>query len=273
MIVFPPCKINLGLYITRKREDVFHDLESIFYPINLCDALELIPLGEGKGEIKFSSTGIPIPGDVNSNLIVKAYHLLHEQFQLPSLHVHLHKVIPMGAGLGGGSSNGAWMLRALNQLFNLNLPIQTLLEYAAKLGSDCPFFIYDSPCKVSGRGEFLEPIDLDLSSYFIWLINPGIHISTAQAFSQVTPKSAPLNWEDQVNLSPDKWNFSNDFESGIAKQNSAIFDCLQILKDRGALYFAMTGTGSTVYGIFNHMPDITGIVTSYFSKVISGKLS
>jgi 4-diphosphocytidyl-2-C-methyl-D-erythritol kinase len=273
MIVFPPCKINLGLYITRKREDGFHDLESIFYPINLCDALEIIPLDDSKGEINFTSSGIPIPGDVNSNLIVKAYHLLHEQFQLASVNVHLHKVIPMGAGLGGGSSNGAWMLRALNQVFNLNLTIPTLLEYAAKLGSDCPFFIYDSSCKVAGRGELLQPTELDLSSYYIWLINPGIHISTAQAFSQVIPQSAPLNWENQIALTPDKWEFSNDFEPGIKQQNLAISELLQTLNSRGAVYSAMTGTGSTVYGIFTHMPDITGIDTTYFSKVISGKLS
>lgn len=273
MIVFPPCKINLGLYITRKREDGFHDLESIFYPINLCDALEIIPLDNSKGEIIFTSSGIPIPGDVNSNLIVKAYQLLHEQFQLASVKVHLHKVIPMGAGLGGGSSNGAWMLRALDQLFNLNLSIPTIQEYAAKLGSDCPFFIYDSPCIVSGRGEQLEPIELDLSTFYIWLINPRIHISTAQAFSQVLPQSAPLNWKNQITLTPNHWKFSNDFEQGIKLQNPTINELLHLLNSRGAVYSAMTGTGSTVYGIFNEMPDISGIDSSYFSKVISGKLS
>ncbi len=268
MIVFPPCKINLGLYVTGKRDDGFHSISSVFYPISLCDALEVIPSEGESGDFSFSSSGIPIPGDESNNLVIKAYRLLDALYGLPAVKIHLHKVIPMGAGLGGGSSDGAWMLRLLNDLFQLNLNQETLIPIAAQLGSDCPFFIFDSACKVSGRGEVLEPIDVDLSKYLLWIVNPGTHVSTANAFQNVNMAQAPSRWEDSISESPEKWNFKNVFEENVGALYPEILAVKQTLLNQGAIYASMTGSGSTVYGIFEKKPDIEGIFPNYLSLVI-----
>ena len=185
MIVFPNCKINLGLHILGKREDGFHNLETVFYPLLFRDALELIPATNNTTEIEFTGSGLAVDGNVSDNLCVKAYYLLKKNFpQLPLVKIHLHKAIPMGAGLGGGSADAAFMLKLLNEKFNLNISTPQLLNYALELGSDCPFFIINKPCIATGRGEILEEIEVDLSAYKIVLINPGIHINTGWAFSQ-----------------------------------------------------------------------------------------
>jgi 4-diphosphocytidyl-2-C-methyl-D-erythritol kinase len=268
MIVFPPCKINLGLYVTAKREDGFHAISSVFFPIALCDALEIIQDSGEDGTFIFSSSGLEIPGSTNSNLVVKAYKLLYALFGLPAVKIHLHKVIPMGAGLGGGSSDGAWALRLLNELFSLQIPQEELQNLAANLGSDCPFFIFDEPCAVSGRGEVLSPFSLLLDRYSICLVNPGIHISTAQAFQSVRIEDAPENWMEQLQTQPENWTFHNAFEFGIEAIHPEINYIKQMLKDEGALYTAMTGTGSTVFGIFKEKPNMEGKFPGYFSKVI-----
>ena len=268
MIVFPPCKINLGLYVTGKRADGFHSISSVFYPVSLCDALEIIQVSGEDGTFIFSSSGLEIPGSTDSNLVVKAYKLLHALYGLPAVKMHLHKVIPMGAGLGGGSSDGAWALRLLNDLFALRIPQEELLNLAANLGSDCPFFIFDEPCQVSGRGEVLTPFSLPLDGYSICLVNPGIHISTAQAFQKVKIEDAPENWMGQLQLSPENWTFQNAFEFGIEAIHPEINQIKQKLKEEGALYTAMTGTGSTVFGIFKKAPNIEGKFPGCFSKVI-----
>jgi len=268
MIVFPPCKINLGLYVTGKRADGFHAISSVFYPVSFCDALEIIQVSGEDGTYNFCSSGLEIPGNTDSNLVVKAYNLLHALYGLPAVKIHLHKVIPMGAGLGGGSSDGAWALRLLNDLFALRIPHEELLNLAANLGSDCPFFIFDEPCAVSGRGEMLSPFSLPLGGYSICLVNPGIHISTAQAFQSVKIEGAPENWMGQLQLSPENWTFENAFEFGIEAIHPDINQIKQKLKEEGALYTAMTGTGSTVFGIFKQAPHIEGKFPGYFSKVI-----
>jgi 4-diphosphocytidyl-2-C-methyl-D-erythritol kinase len=268
MIVFPPCKINLGLYVTGKRADGFHSISSVFYPVSLCDALEIIQVSGEDGTFEFSSSGLEIPGSTNSNLVVKAYKLLYALFGLPAVKIHLHKVIPMGAGLGGGSSDGAWALRLLNKLFSLQIPQEELQNLAANLGSDCPFFIFDEPCAVSGRGEVLSPFSLLLDRYSICLVNPGIHISTAQAFQSVRIEDAPENWMEQLQTQPENWTFYNAFEFGIEAIHPEINYIKQMLKDEGALYTAMTGTGSTVFGIFKEKPNMEGKFPGYFSKVI-----
>ncbi|MHB1922878.1 MAG: 4-(cytidine 5'-diphospho)-2-C-methyl-D-erythritol kinase, partial [Chitinophagaceae bacterium] len=181
MIVFPPAKINLGLHIISKRPDGFHNLETIFYPLPLYDGLEVIA---GKPE-HFTGSGLPIPGKTLENLCWRAYTLLRNNFsQIPEIQVHLHKVIPLGAGLGGGSSDGAWMLRLLNDKFSLGLEKEILANYAADLGSDCPFFIHNTPCFATGRGEILEEIPLSLQEYSLLLVYPGMSISTQKAFSE-----------------------------------------------------------------------------------------
>jgi 4-diphosphocytidyl-2-C-methyl-D-erythritol kinase len=240
----------------------------VFYPVSLCDALEIIQVSGEDGTFIFSSSGLEIPGNTDSNLVVKAYKLLHALYGLPAVKMHLHKVIPMGAGLGGGSSDGAWALRLLNDLFSLRIPQEELLNLASNLGSDCPFFIFDEPCQVSGRGEVLSPFSLPLDGYLICLINPGIHISTAQAFQSVKIEDAPPKWMDQLHLYPENWTFQNAFEFGIEAIHPEINQIKQKLKEEGALYTAMTGTGSTVFGIFKQAPHIEGKFPGYFSKVI-----
>ncbi len=190
MIVFPNCKINLGLRVLRKRSDGYHDLETIFYPIPLTDVLEITEYKDNvrSQTIPISVTGISLEGDSSNNLCIKAYKLLKRDFpSLPHVQMHLHKIIPAGAGLGGGSSDGAFALRLLNRKFHLGLKEKELLEYAEQLGSDCPFFIINKPCYATGRGEALEPVSLDLSAYKMVIVNPGIHINTGRAFLSIKP--------------------------------------------------------------------------------------
>ncbi|MFZ1454383.1 MAG: 4-(cytidine 5'-diphospho)-2-C-methyl-D-erythritol kinase, partial [Ferruginibacter sp.] len=186
MVSFPNCKINLGLHILGKREDGFHNLETLFYPVPFKEALELIP--SLNSAIEFTATGLAVDGNTSDNLCVKAYHLLKKDYpEIPAVKIHLHKAIPLGAGLGGGSADAAFMLKLLNEKFKLQLSTDQLINYALQLGSDCPFFIINKPCYATGRGEVLEETTLDLSAYKIVLINPGIHINTGWAFSNITP--------------------------------------------------------------------------------------
>ena len=188
MIVFPNCKINLGLNILRKREDSFHDLETVFIPVDLRDAMEIIP---ASGKTNITVTGIAV-GNPENNLCLKAYLILKNDYpQLPEINIHLHKAIPIGAGLGGGSADAAFMLRLLNQEFNLDIPDSKIFDYASQLGSDCSFFLLNRPCLATGRGEILEPINVSLSEYKIWVVNPGIHVSTAEAFKKIKPAIPP----------------------------------------------------------------------------------
>jgi 4-diphosphocytidyl-2-C-methyl-D-erythritol kinase len=254
MICFPSCKINLGLRITQKRADGFHALETVFYPITLWDALEIIIEPEtSAAPITFTSSGLAINGDPSDNLCFKAYGLLKKDYPtIPNIKMHLHKTIPMGAGLGGGSSDGAFTLVALNQLFNLEIPEQALLDYALQLGSDCPFFIINTPAFATGRGEILKPINLNLDGYSIVIVNPGIAISTKLAFSLITPKVPDTNMEAIICEPVTSWKekLINDFEQPIFNSFPELANIKETLYQKGAVYASMTGTGSTVYGIF-----------------------
>ncbi len=254
MICFPSCKINLGLRITEKRADGFHALETIFYPITLTDALEIIIEPEtSAAPITFTSSGLAINGDPSDNLCYKAYYLLKKDYpSIPNIKMHLHKTIPMGAGLGGGSSDGAFTLVTLNQLFNLQLSEQALLDYALQLGSDCPFFIINTPAFATGRGEILTPTSLDLKGYSIVIVNPGIAISTKLAFSLITPKVPDTHMEAIICEPVSTWkdNLINDFEEPIFNSFPELANIKETLYQKGAAYASMTGTGSTVYGIF-----------------------
>ena len=253
MIVFPNCKINLGLHILGKREDGYHNLETVFYPLNLTDILELLPTKETSNSFSFSQSGLTVEGSSSDNLCVKAYQLLKKDFPfLPAMKLHLHKAIPMGAGLGGGSADGAFTLGLLNDKFFLQLDQKTLLQYAAALGSDGPFFIINKPCYAGGRGELLEPVPISLKGYHIVLINPGIHISTAWAFAQLTP-ALPENDLRKIIAAPiDTWrsDLKNDFEGPVFQAHPEIGNIKETLYQRGAIYAAMSGSGSTVFGIF-----------------------
>lgn len=253
MVRFPNCKINLGLHITGKRPDGFHALETIFYPVPLCDILELVT----STTLTFQSTGLSIPGNTDSNLCLKAYHLLKQDFpNMPPVQMHLHKIIPMGAGLGGGSADGAFALSLLNEKFSLGLTQAQLIDYALQLGSDCPFFIINQPCYATGRGEQLTPLSLDLSNHYFVLVNPAIHISTKWAFEQITPAPSKIDLKEIVQTPIEAWRHQlfNDFEIPISKAHPAIGTIKNQLYELGASYAAMTGSGSTVFGIFKTKP-------------------
>lgn len=256
MVFFPHSKINLGLRILRKREDGFHELETVFYPLPVRDVLESVRAEEPG----FSQAGLPVPGDPSQNLCLKAFHLLKKDFpELPFVHIHLYKHIPIGAGLGGGSSDGAGMLRLLNDQFHLGLAREQLMLYAAQLGSDCPFFIGDGPCLGKGRGEQLEPLALDLSSYSFLIIHPGIHISTARAFSLCKPRMSGASPDGagkpvaEIVAQPvASWarELVNDFEGPVFGEYPALRLIKEELYRRGAVYAALTGSGSSLFGIF-----------------------
>lgn len=252
MIFFPNAKINLGLNIIVKRADGYHEIETVFYPVGLKDALEGIKAGLGPG-VQFTSSGLAIAGEANHNLCVKAYQLLQNDFpSLSSVQLHLHKAIPMGAGLGGGSADGAFTLLLLDQLCGLNLSKEQLIHYALQLGSDCPFFILNKPCLATGRGELMKEIELDLSHYQFAIINPGIHVSTASAFSQIKPGKPARAIADIISIPVPQWKelLVNDFEKTVSQTHPEITAIKQELYHKGAVYASMTGSGSTVFGLF-----------------------
>ncbi|RAI87111.1 4-(cytidine 5'-diphospho)-2-C-methyl-D-erythritol kinase [Algoriphagus yeomjeoni] len=254
MISFPNAKINLGLHITAKRKDGYHDIESCMIPIPLNDALEMIVSTK---KTTFESTGLEIPGNPKENLILKAYQLLKKDFpNLPHLNIHLHKNIPMGAGLGGGSADAAFALKLMNNLFDLILDDFFLEEYAAQLGSDCAFFIENMPKIARGRGELLEPVDLDLGGTHLVLINPGIHIGTKEAYAGVTPAS-PKVYLEEVLADRSRWKSElvNDFEASIFPNHPEIAGIKEKLYEHGAYYAAMSGSGSSVFGLFEEKPE------------------
>lgn len=249
MVSFPNCKINLGLKILRRREDGYHDLETVFYPLPLRDILEVVR-SSGWG---FTATGRPIPGNPAANLTFRAWQLLRQDFPgLPFVHIHLHKRIPIGGGLGGGSADGAFTLELLNRQFGLGLSTDALARYAAQLGSDCPFFLVNQPCIGQGRGERLEPLPLDLSAYDIVLIHPGIHINTAEAFSRCRPDDSGSPLRSLIAQPVVRWRdtLTNDFEVSLFDRYPVLPEIKQSLYERGALYAAMTGSGSCLFGIF-----------------------
>jgi 4-diphosphocytidyl-2-C-methyl-D-erythritol kinase len=270
MISFPNCKINLGLHILNKREDGFHNLETFFYPLPLHDALEIIEAEK----IVFTNSGLPVPGNTDDNICLKAYHLLKKDFaELPPLKIHLNKAIPMGAGLGGGSADGAFTLQLLNHKFNLGLSTNQLINYASQLGSDCPFFITNKPCFATGRGEILEPLPIDLSAYKFLIINPGIHVNTGWAFSQINPAHPEKSIRKIIAQPIETWKqeLKNDFEEPVFKNHSEIKDIKEGLYKEGAVYASMSGSGSTVYGIFKKEIELSfNFPAHYYLKELYG---
>ncbi|UBM61005.1 4-(cytidine 5'-diphospho)-2-C-methyl-D-erythritol kinase [Marinilongibacter aquaticus] len=249
MLTFPNAKINIGLNITEKRPDGFHNIESVFYPIPLCDALEALP----SHTLTFSQSGMEIAGNKESNLVFRAFELIRPRIKDQMLaKVHLHKVIPMGAGLGGGSADGAFALKLFNSIFQLNLSQKEMEEMAAELGSDCPFFIANKPVFCYDRGIKFKPIELELEGWYIVLVNPNIHISTAEAYAAITPKIAPHNLLESIKRPVEEWKglIQNDFEEALREKYPILGKIKETLYTKGATYSAMTGSGSTVYGLF-----------------------
>jgi len=248
MIVYPNAKVNIGLNVLKRREDRYHEISSILYPVkNLSDILEIIPADV----LLFSSSGISIPGA--ENICMKAYDLLKADFDIPLVKIHLHKQIPIGAGLGGGSADGAFTLIALNRIFDLRLSLDQLEKYALRLGADCPFFIENRPKHVTGIGEKMFPVNLDLSSFELKFIFPELHISTAEAYSGITPQLPMIDLLDLIGQPIESWkrNIKNDFEIPAFTK----YPKLKVMKEQlyadGAIYASMSGSGSVLYGIFS----------------------
>ena len=255
MISFPNAKINLGLKVVSKRPDGYHNLDTVFFPIPFYDILEIIPNAElASRDVTFTTSGKKISGESSSNLCVKAYNLIKQDFpRLKQISVHLHKNIPMGAGMGGGSADGAFMIKMLNEKFLLELDEDKMKSYALQLGSDCPFFISNKPSHATGRGELLTEINCDLSDKTLLIVNPGIHVSTAEAFGKINISANSISTAEIVKQPISTWRGSleNDFEKTVFQHHPEIKKIKDTLYERGALYASMTGSGSTVYGIFD----------------------
>lgn len=252
MITFPNAKINLGLNIVEKRPDGYHNLETIFYPIPLQDALEITPWEGGERKYKLAQSGIQIAGDDENNLVVKAYKLLDNLHNLPPIEINLLKHIPSGAGLGGGSADAAFMLCILNQHFQLNIPNEQLEVYAAQLGADCAFFVENKPTFAEGIGNIFSPIELSLKGYKLLLVKPNIFVSTRDAFAQIKPKRPTISLKEVVKMPVEAWKtyMVNDFEESVFPQFPAIADIKAKLYDMGAIYASMSGSGSSVFALF-----------------------
>ena len=250
MLVFPNAKINLGLNVTGTRDDGFHDIETVLFPIGFHDDLELLP---GKEEpMEFKQSGLTVPGNPVDNLCLRAYHLLNKEFTIPSVKLHLKKTIPMGAGLGGGSSDAAYMIKALNELFDLGLSPLMMMQCASRLGSDCAFFIENKPVFATGRGDQFEALDLDLSGYAILIVVPPVHVSTAEAYQQIVVKKPAESIRDILKSNPGEWKdrLVNDFEHSVFRRHPVIRLIKERLYTAGAVYASMSGSGSAVYGLF-----------------------
>ena len=261
MLAFPNIKINLGLSITEKRLDGYHNLETVFYPVALEDALEIRTSSETEKKIILHQYGMEIAGNPEDNLVAKAYSLLDKEFHLPPVEIHLYKHIPSGAGLGGGSADAAFMLKLLNNKFELGLPDDTLEEYAAKLGADCAFFIKNRPTYAEGIGNIFSPLPLSLKGYRIWLVKPDIFVSTRDAFAKIKPHHPEMSLKEIAQLPVEEWNgrMVNDFEESVFPQFPAIGEIKEEMYRQGAVYASMSGSGSSVYGLFKEdavLPEV-----------------
>jgi 4-diphosphocytidyl-2-C-methyl-D-erythritol kinase len=255
MVAFPPCKINLGLNILRKRQDGYHDIETCFYAVPWTDILEIIM----SDQLAFVSTGSIIPGNPEDNLCLRAYHLLKTDFNISPVSIHLHKIIPTGAGLGGGSSDAAYTLRLLNEIFNLGLSVDKLFHYASQLGSDCAFFVQDRPMMGSGRGEILSTLNLNLQGKFLAIVKPDIHVSTVHAYADVKVGLPENNLQDILehrDLAQWKSLLKNEFEESVFQRYAVIKKIKEELYSLGAVYASMSGSGSSLFGIFETEVEI-----------------
>jgi len=255
MISFPNAKINLGLNILSKRTDGYHDIESCLYPVPFTDVLEIIP----SNQFSFTNSGLVVDNDCGDNLCIKAYKLIQSGYDIPTVSMHLHKVIPMGAGLGGGSSDAAFTLKMLNELFELRITNDQLKEFAAELGSDCPFFIDNQPALATGTGTALSLIPLALKGKYLVLVFPGLSISTAEAYANVKSDKPSVELKEVLKLPITGWKdqLQNDFEASIFPNHPLLSKVKEQLYDQGATYAAMSGSGSTLFGIFDHKPALS----------------
>lgn len=264
MILYPNCKINLGLNIVAKRTDGFHDIETVFYPLPLYDILEALP----SEHTSLAVTGVELDSPQEDNLVMKAYRLIQADRNCIPLQFHLHKRIPAGAGLGGGSADAAFAIKLVNHVCNLNLSIQEQMQFARKLGSDCAFFIKNIPVMATGKGDFFSDMSVSLSGYYILLIKPSIHVSTADAYASVKPNPAAVSPKDIVMLPVMQWknHLHNQFEESVFLKYPILNDIKKWMYDEGAVYASMSGSGSSIYGIFNSQKDtLPAFINDFFS--------
>jgi 4-diphosphocytidyl-2-C-methyl-D-erythritol kinase len=255
VIIFPNAKINIGLNVVSRREDGYHNLETVFYPIGIHDVLEISP----SAKMGFESAGLAIPGKVEDNLCIKGYELLRADYDLPPINIFLYKHIPIGAGLGGGSADAAFFIRLVNKNFELGLTDEQMIVYARQLGADCAFFIKNIPVFAYGKGDEFRSINLDLSAYQIVLVMPPVHVSTGEAYRGVEPAEPGTSLKDLISLPVTEWkhHIKNDFEESVFKNHPAIRGVKASLYEAGAIYAAMSGSGSSVFGIFGQLPDLS----------------
>ncbi len=255
MIVYPNAKINLGLSVVARREDGFHDIETAFYPIAIRDILEITE--STSSEVAFTSSGIEIPSSSKGNLVVQAHQLLKEKHDIPNVNIHLHKIIPIGGGLGGGSSDASFALRLMNKLFSLDISNDILEIYSARLGSDCPFFIKNVPVFAEGKGDVFTSCEISLKGKFLVVVNPQIHVSSATAYEGVIPNRANYPLQEIIGTPIDNWKdkLKNDFESSVFREHPTIEQLKMKLYENGARYASMSGSGSVVFGIYDLKPD------------------
>ncbi|WP_066628093.1 4-(cytidine 5'-diphospho)-2-C-methyl-D-erythritol kinase [Labilibacter marinus] len=259
MICFPNAKINIGLYVTEKRPDGYHNIETLFYPIQLKDALEIIENKDSDEPFVWSNSGIEIDAKPEDNLCVKAMMLLKQDFEIPPVKMHLHKVIPFGAGLGGGSADAAFTLVTLNDMFDLGINTAQLIKYASQLGADCAFFIHNTAHTAKGIGDILDSNDITLKGYHILLVKPNVHVSTPEAYQGIVPKLPELNFSEQLKMPIQQWKntIHNDFEDSVFPNHPVIKNIKEQMYNEGAVYASMTGSGAAVFGLFKEEAKLT----------------
>lgn len=274
MIIFPIAKVNLGLNVVERRPDGYHNLQTVFYPVGIQDALEIFPMAEdfpSEVDCDIKVSNIPIEGDEQRNLVVRAYQLLKQDFpNLPRLHVHLYKGIPTQAGMGGGSSDASAMLRLLNTSFQLNLSDEKLISYASKLGADCAIFILNRPAYAEGIGEKLYPMDIDLSGWYMAVVRPDIPIPTKEAFARIKPHFPQKCCRDIVMQPVETWKeeLVNDFEESVFALHPELAAIKERLYQLGATYAAMSGSGSALFGLFRQPIDLRSSFEGMFSTCL-----
>jgi len=265
MVVFPKAKINIGLRIVEKRPDGYHNIETFFYPVDLADALEFVVRKDNRRSDSLKVTGLMKEADPGNNLVMKAVKIMRQSFDFPGIRIHLHKSIPVGAGLGGGSSDAAGMLKALNKYFGFGLNSEELRSFAGLIGSDAPFFIDSTPSFAEGVGNILSEFPLDLGRYRIVILYPDTNISTAEAYAGCVPCPTGLSLRQLLNLPLSEWRgrVVNDFELNIFRSYPQVGRLKVALYEAGALYASMSGSGSAVYGIFDGEPELPHELSRY----------
>ena len=274
MITFPNCKINIGLHITGRFDDGYHSIETCMFPLPLNNVLEIVPAATNETRVFLSGSAETIPAV--KNIVYKAWNLLHDQYSIPNTDIYLHKVIPSGAGLGGGSADGTFALGMLNSMFELRLTNEQLETEAAKLGMDCPFFVANNPAIAMGKGEILKPVKMDLSGYYLVLVKPSVNVSTAEAYAGVIPKKPEKSIAELIKLPMEEWKnvIVNDFERTVFAKYPNIEIIKAEMYSKGAIYAQMSGSGSAVFGLFNAKPELNGIFDDCFVfEMLLGRFS